>query len=176
MGLTTRRQHLEIKSNFMHPSEAVNFQIWLHFIFHVKNTEADFKSRKCMRSQRLFFSLGAILKTTMAFRFFHKMFMKCISSQTFLKTKFPKAQVISIIHHYNNYAKWCNEKCRIWPLWFHDKCNFYLKLIYTRIICNLILHILCVIYQVFNSQLHMIIPLKGYHQYKFDCKNSLPVS
>lgn len=90
--------------------------------------------------------------------------------------KFPKACTATdaITHRYKNYTRPFSKNHRIWPLFFHAKCNFYLKLIFMRIICK----------QTYasSSVQHICmqrIPFKGYQHYDLgvlQCKNTLPVS
>lgn len=94
----------------------------------------------------------------------------------FSKTKFPKACTVidAISHHYNNYIRQFSKNNRIWPLFFSDKCNFYLKLIYMRTICKQI-YVSSSIQQICMQ----MIPLKGYHLYDLRLlhfKNILPES
>lgn len=93
------------------------------------------------------YPIGVILRTMMAFRFFHKIFIECIFFfLTLLKTKFPNACTATdaITHHYNNYTIQFSKNSRIWPLFFGDKCNFYLKPVNMRTLCKYTYH------QVFN--------------------------
>lgn len=80
----------------------------------------------------------------------------------------------AITHHYNDYTRKFSKNYRIWPLFFSDKCNFYLKLIYMRTIFKQI-------YVSSSIQQYCIqmILLKGYQHYDLrllQCKNTLSVS